>query len=113
MPPRYGKTEVIVKLFSAWCASHKYPMEFLHLSYAKPLVLSNSDSIRDILQSTWFGECFGVSMDKDENSKERWRTNSGLMFYATASGGSVTGMGAGKTSDKDGGHWKFSGCLGN
>lgn len=111
MPPRYGKTEIIVKLFSAWCAAHKYPMEFLHLSYSKPLVLTNSDGVRDIVQATWFMECFGVEMDKDENAKERWSTTSGMVFYATASAGTVTGMGAGKTTDKATGQWRFSGAL--
>lgn len=112
LPPRYGKTELCMILFAAWCYVKNPRCEFIHLSYADTLVLENSDAVRDIIKSADFRALWpelGVRNNKD--SKKAWDTEQGGKFYATASGGQVTGFGAGRMDEWDGERFTFSGAL--
>lgn len=112
LPPRYSKTELCIILFAAWCYVKNPRAEFIHLSYADSLVLENSDAVRDIIKSADFRALWpelGVRASKD--SKKAWETDQGGKFYATASGGQVTGFGAGRMDEWDGANFTFSGCL--
>lgn len=100
IPPRYSKTELIVKMFSAWGFAKNPACEFIHLSYSDTLALDNSDTIKQIIKSAEFKQLWpdiGIRPNKD--SKKAWETSSGGVFYATSAGGSVTGFGAGKEDD--------------
>lgn len=112
LPPRYSKTELCIILFAAWCYVKNPRCEFIHLSYADSLVLENSDAVRDIIKSADFRALWpelAVRVSKD--SKKAWETEQGGKFYATASGGQVTGFGAGRMDEWDGERFTFSGCL--
>lgn len=104
IPPRYSKTELAVKMFSAWCFVKNPQCEFIHLSYSDGLALDNSDTIKQIIKSSEFAQLWPhifVKLNKD--SKKAWGTEQGGSFYATSAGGQVTGYGAGKVDDfKDG-----------
>ena len=41
IPPRYGKTELAVKCFIAWCLAKNNASKFIHLSYSDDLALDN------------------------------------------------------------------------
>ena len=41
IPPRYGKTELIIKLFTSWCIAKVPTCKFIHLSYSDSLALDN------------------------------------------------------------------------
>ena len=41
IPPRYGKTELVIKLFIAWCLVKNQQSKFIHLSYSDDLALDN------------------------------------------------------------------------
>src|SRR4051812_26169830 len=49
MPPRYGKTELVVKNFIARGFSINPKCKFIHLSYSDDLALDNSETARDII----------------------------------------------------------------
>ncbi|AFC22405.1 terminase large subunit [Vibrio phage CP-T1] len=104
MPPRYSKTEIAVKMFSAWCFVKNPKCEFIHLSYSDNLALDNSDTIKELIKTSEFRQLWphiGIKSNKD--SKKAWGTEQGGVFYATSAGGAITGFGAGKVDDfKDG-----------
>ena len=49
MPPRYSKTETVIKSFTSWCFALNPKCKFLHLSYSDLLVNDNSATIRNIM----------------------------------------------------------------
>lgn len=106
--PRYGKTQVAVKNFIAWCLSNNPSAKFIHLSYSDSLALDNSEEIRDIVTSAEYLELFpDVEIKKDSNAKNKWYTTKGGGVYATASGGQITGFGAGAVQPSG----KFDGAI--
>ena len=42
IPPRYGKTELAVKMYISWCLAKNPKARFIHLSYSDALALDNS-----------------------------------------------------------------------
>lgn len=111
MPPRYSKTELIVKMFSAWCFVKNPRSEFIHLSYSDPLALDNSEAIKSILKSSEFMQLWPeITIQQNKDSKKAWSTSGNGSFYATAAGGSVTGFGAGRVDEGDDG-FTFSGAI--
>lgn len=114
IPPRYSKTELIVILFTVWCFVKNPHCEFIHLSYAQPLVLENSDSIRTVIKSAEFQQLWPHIKTKDnKDAKGAWATSAGGMFLATPAGGAITGFGAGRMDewDETSGIYKFSGAI--
>ncbi len=100
VPPRYSKTEIAVKMFSAWCFMKNEASEFIHLSYSDGLALDNSDTIKQVLKSFEFEQLWpDFSIKQNKDSKKAWGTGKGGSFYATSAGGQVTGYGAGKITD--------------
>lgn len=100
--PRYGKTELAVKNFIAHSLSINPSAKFIHLSYSDDLALDNSEEIKDMILSDEYQTLFPeVKIKKDTKAKKKWYTTSGGGVYATASGGQVTGFGAGKVDDDD------------
>ena len=99
--PRYGKTELVVKLFISWVFAFNAAARFLHLSYSDTLALDNSGVIKDIIESEAFRELFGeIEIRRDKNAVKKWYTTRGGGVYATSTGGQVTGFGAGIMEDE-------------
>ena len=98
--PRYSKTELAVKNFIAYGLAVNPSSKFIHLSYSDDLAHDNSEEIRDIVKSDAFKTLFPyVSIKQDSDSKKKWLTTEGGGVYATATGGQVTGFGAGEVDD--------------
>ena len=95
IPPRYGKTEIGIKMFVAWCLANSPAAKFIHLSYSDDLALDNSSAIRDVFRSAEFQRFFPMALRSDSDSKKKWFTEKGGGVYATAAGGAITGFGAG------------------
>lgn len=109
--PRYSKSEMLT-LFAAWTYAHNPRCEFLHLSYSDGLAETNSDKVRTIIKSKFYFDLFKVEIDKEYDSKGVWHTTEGGIFRATATGGQVTGFGAGSTVEFDEeGKYTFSGMV--
>jgi predicted phage terminase large subunit-like protein len=100
IPPRYGKTEVAVKMFVAWCLANNSAAKFIHLSYSDDLALDNSSAIRDVVKSAEFQRVFPLVLRSDSDSKKKWFSSQGGGLYATAAGGAITGFGAGTMGRK-------------
>lgn len=108
MPPRYGKTELVVKLFVSWCYAHNPSCEFIHLSYSDLLAMDNSSAIKNTILSKEFQQLWPIELTKESDGA--WKTAQGGVFLARSSGGQVTGYGAGKVDDFRDGHG-FGGCF--
>ncbi len=94
--PRYGKTELAVKMWIAWCLAFQPGGKFIHLSYSDDLALDNSRFIKDYIESETYQELFKVKLRKDSKSIKKWYTTEDGGVYATSAGGQVTGFGAGE-----------------
>lgn len=101
IPPRYGKTEISVKMFIAWGLALNPKSKFIHLSYSDDLALDNSQLTKEYVESEAFKNIWGLELKKDSKSKKKWYTQQGGGVYATASGGAVTGFGAGNKEDDE------------
>lgn len=106
IPPRYGKTELAIKMFIAWCIAKEPTSKFIHLSYSDSLALDNSSQTKEYIQSDAFQSLWKMTLKKDAQSKGKWFNESGGGMYATASGGAITGFGAGGTNEN-----KFEGAI--
>lgn len=108
IPPRYSKTELVVKMFTAWSFMKNPACEFIHLSYSEALALDNSDTIKNLLSSAEFQQLWPMNFTKD--AANVWKTDEGGVFLARAAGGQVTGYGAGKADDFQNGRG-FAGAV--
>lgn len=109
--PRYGKTEVMVKMFIAWSLALNPSARFIHLSYSDSLALDNSSEIKDLINSAEYQELFPyVQIKKDTKAKEKWYTTENGGVLARSSSGQVTGFGAGQT-DFDNEMIEFGGAI--
>lgn len=104
IPPGYGKTELVVVMFSAWCYAVEPRCRFLHLSYADDLVGLNSVKIKAIINCKEFQDLWPTEFDSSVNGKGHWKTDKGE-FRAVSTGGMVTGFRAGRLEKG------FRGCI--
>lgn len=101
LPPRYSKTEIIVKCFIEWSLLQNAKAKFLHLTYSEDLALDNSTEIRDSVKSPWFQKHCPLKTKKDSDSKKKWYTTEGGGVYATGTCGAITGFGAGEFEEPE------------
>ena len=106
IPPRYGKTELAVKCFIAWSLAKNPSSKFIHLSYSDDLALDNSSQTKEYIESEAFQSLWEMELKKDAQGKKKWFNKDGGGVYATASGGAITGFGAGVAESKE-----FSGAI--
>jgi len=106
IPPRYGKTELAVKCFIAWSLAKNPQSKFIHLSYSDDLALDNSSQTKEYIESESFQKFWNMELKKDAQGKKKWFNKDGGGVYATASGGAITGFGAGVAESKS-----FSGAI--
>lgn len=106
IPPRYGKTELAVKNFIAYGLAINPSSKFIHLSYSDDLALDNSSQSKEYVESESFQKFWQMKLKKDAQGKKKWFNEQGGGVYATASGGAITGFGAGVSDSKT-----FSGAI--
>ena len=99
VPPRYGKTELAVKNFIAYGLAINPQSKFIHLSYSDSLALDNSSQAKEYIQSEAYQSIWQMVLKKDAQSKSKWFNEHGGGVYSTASGGAITGFGAGTPND--------------
>ena len=106
IPPRYGKTELAVKNFIAYGLAINPSSKFIHLSYSDTLALDNSSQSKEYIEHEDFQRFWKMNLKKDAQGKQKWFNEFGGGVYATASGGAITGFGAGVTDSN-----KFAGAI--
>jgi predicted phage terminase large subunit-like protein len=101
--PRYGKTELAVKMFIAYGLALNPRAKFIHVTYSDDLALDNSESARDIVSSDEYQKLFPyVKLKPSSKGKKKWYTEAGGGVYAVSFGGQITGFGAGQVDpDED------------
>lgn len=100
LPPRYSKTELVIKSFVAEGFARNPQSRFLHLSYSNDLTLDNSRDILEVLSADFYRRLYPDVYVTGKSAK-MWRTTAGGGFYAASSGGQVTGFGAGQVDNAD------------
>lgn len=106
IPPRYGKTELAVKNFIGYGLVVNPQSKFIHLSYSDDLALDNSSQAKEYIESDAFQKFWQMKLKKDAQGKKKWFNEDGGGVYATASGGAITGFGAGVDGSD-----RFSGAI--
>ena len=102
MPPRYGKSEIAVKMFISYGLAVNPSSKFVHLSYSDDLARDNSETVRSLILHDEFRRIFPyIELSQSSRSKKKWTTTDGGGVYATSTGGQITGFGAGATDELD------------
>lgn len=100
--PGSSKTEVAVINFIARGLALNPNARFLHLSSGDDLVLLNSQTARDIVQSDLYQSMWPMEIADDAKAKKRWNVmqgdNKAGGVYAVSLGGQITGFRAGHMS---------------
>jgi len=94
IPPRYGKTELLIH-FVAWCLARNSACNFIYTSYSHTLATKQTATIRQIVSLPEYRRLFGVELADDTQAKDNFATTEGGSVYAVGAGGSITGRGAG------------------
>lgn len=106
IPPRYGKSELAVKMFIAYGLAINPRSKFIHLSYSDTLALDNSSQTKEYVEHEAYQKFWKMNLKKDAQGKQKWFNEFGGGVYATSSGGAITGFGAGVSGSKS-----FSGAI--
>lgn len=99
--PRYGKTELCVKMFISYGLALNPRAKFIHLSYSSNLVTDNSSATKDLVANEYYKKIFGSRLTPGRNSKCRWDTQDAGGVYATTTLGQITGFGAGLVDEDE------------
>lgn len=95
MPPRHGKTEKTVRLFSSYIQGLDATKKFQYATYGATLSIDISAETKEIIESQIFRDLFPmVDFSNKLNLKSHWKLTSGGGFLGTSVGGATTGMGA-------------------
>jgi len=94
IPPRYGKTEIAVKMFIAWCLTNNPYGKFIHISRSEKLVNQNSVAARDLMRLKIHNKLFPESQLATRGVAE-WTTIAKGGLYAVPTEAQIQGFGAG------------------
>lgn len=102
MPPRHGKSELVSRIFPAWCFARNNQEQVIVASYAAGLAESMGRDCQRIIDSPPFRELFPTTrLSEGRTDKNTVRTNEhfdivgGKGYYIAAGvGGGITGVGA-------------------
>lgn len=100
--PRYGKTELVSKMFMSYGFAINPKCRFIHLSYSSSLTEDNSVAVKDIVNCEMFRSLFTARVRKGRDTMSKWDTVQGGGLYATSTLGQITGFGAGATDAESG-----------
>lgn len=94
IPPRYGKTELLIH-FVAWGLAHYPDSNFLFVSYSHSLATKQTQTIKQIIELPYYRKMFGVEISPNTSAKDNFETIQGGSVYAAGAQGTITGRGAG------------------
>lgn len=94
VPPRYGKTEMLIH-FVSWGLAIYPDSNFLYVSYNLDLAMKQTATIKNIVEMRQFRDIFGIKLSQDTRSKANFETTHQGSVYAAGAGGTITGRGAG------------------
>lgn len=93
VPPRSLKTEIVSRIFPAWCLGKKHDTKFMGISYSSWLAQDNSSDCRAIYTSESYKLVFprAPKLKDDQNTKQHWENVAWWQYYASWSTGTITG----------------------
>ena len=94
VPPRYGKTEMLIH-FLAWAHAIYPDSNSLYVSYNLDLAMKQTGTLKSIMTMKQYKNLFGIELSEDVRSKANFETTRGGSVYAAGAGGTITGRGAG------------------
>lgn len=106
VPPRYGKTEMLIH-FISWALAIYPDSNFLYVSYNLDLAMKQTATIKNVVEMKQFRDIFGIKLSQDTRSKANFETTQGGSVYAAGAGGTITGRGAGVRGITN----RFSGAI--
>jgi phage terminase large subunit-like protein len=105
VPPRYGKSELVIH-FVAWAMAKFKDSNFLYVSYSHTLAKKQTQTIRDIITLPQYKDLFDIKLKDDTTAKDNFETLNGGSVYAAGAQGTITGFGAGIKGSN-----RFGGCI--
>src|SRR4051812_5032536 len=95
LPPRSLKSIIVSVALPAWLMGHDPTRKIIVVSYSDELARKLSRDFRAIVESEWYKRCFpGMVLGRKNTEIEITTTENGYR-YATSTGGTLTGRGAG------------------
>ena len=100
MPPRYGKSLLVVINFIAYCFARNPACEFIHLSKSETLISTNARQILEIMQTDEYRRLYpGTRIVRTRQNM--METSSFGKLYCAPFDGQILGHGAGRV-DREG-----------
>jgi len=95
MPPSYGKTEFVVKLFVSWVLGQNDRLRSIYATYSDDLSTETPADVKGIIKSDCYSKVFGEkklgkSADKKWYLEDNGKKIGGM--YSTTLGGAITGF---------------------
>ena len=98
IPPRHSKTELALNFIARGIGKNQ-SSNWLYISASDELRAEASTRIRDIVTHPLYFALYGLTLKKDQNSKNLWRTTKGGGLKTATIFGQVTGFGAGQMTE--------------
>lgn len=95
VPPRHLKSEMVSIAFPAWLMGRRPETRIICASYSQDLADNLARKFRKVVESNWYADVFPeMASSIVRNTTSEFTTARGGYRYATAVGGTVTGIGA-------------------
>ncbi len=95
MPPRYGKTERAMRLFTSFAFGILKNTKIQYITYGQEFTEDTSVDTKLIMQSEEYRRIFPhVRFEKMQDKKANFKLTNGSEFFGTSIGGAITGKGS-------------------
>jgi predicted phage terminase large subunit-like protein len=94
IPPRHGKSELASKRFPAYYLGRNPTDQIIAVCATADFASDFGRDVRNIMASTEYKALFETRLAEDSQSKGKWHTNAGGVYYSIGIGGVVMGKGA-------------------
>lgn len=92
--PRRGKSEYTSILFPAFLMGRRHGKKTLHITNVRALASDFGGKIRNMMEEDPYKRAFPeITLAKDKQAKDSWRTNRGGEYFAAGVGSTVFGRG--------------------
>jgi hypothetical protein len=94
IPPRHSKSTICSVIWPVWAWLKRPEEKFLTASYSGSLSVRDAVKSRRLIESAWFQERWPhISLNRDQNTKQRYENDSTGYRIAASVGGTTTGEG--------------------
>jgi predicted phage terminase large subunit-like protein len=94
IPPRHGKSELASKRFPAYYLGRDPTRQIIAVCATAEFASDFGRDVRNVMNSAEYKALFETRLAEDSQSKGKWHTNAGGIYYSVGVGGVVMGKGA-------------------